>query len=325
MAVLVTGGAGFVGSHLVDRLCRSGKDVIVMDDLSSGRIANLEWAIREGGATFVYWNVAAPASQTIAELQKAIRQPLEAIYHLASPASPEAYGAHPWETLSVNGLGTMALIDVALQQNALLLFTSTSEVYGDPLVNPQPETYFGNVNPIGPRACYDEGKRFAEAAISVAVAKRGLNARIVRLFNCYGPRMQADDGRLIPALISAALNDKAFPIHGDGQQTRSITYIDDVVRGILHIAQSSMHRLSPVNLGNDEELRVLDIAERVAKACGVQLTAEHLPARPEDPMRRRPDLTRARSYGWAPSISVDEGIARTVAWFTDAARIYSAA
>jgi len=296
-----------------------------MDDLSSGRLANLEWAIREGGATFVYWDVSAPASETIAEVRKATQRPLEAIYHLASPASPEAYGAHPWETLSVNAVGTMSLIELALQDRALLLFTSTSEVYGDPLVNPQPETYFGNVNPIGPRACYDEGKRFGEAAMSVAIAKRGLNGRIVRLFNCYGPRMDARDGRLIPALIGAALNKQPLPIHGNGLQTRSLTYIDDVVGGILHVARCEFPRATPVNLGNDEELSVIEIAKRVANVCGVEFVAEHLPPRPEDPSRRRPDLTRAHAVGWAPTTSVDEGIAKTVSWFVDAARIYSAA
>ncbi len=296
-----------------------------MDDLSSGCIGNLEWAIERGGATLVYCDVASPAERIKAELLHASGEPLEAIYHLASPASPEAYGARPWETLAVNALGTMALVEVALEQGALLVYTSTSEVYGDPLVNPQPETYFGNVNPVGPRACYDEGKRFGEAAISVAVASRNLNARVVRLFNCYGPRMKADDGRLIPALITAAMERKPLPIHGTGKQTRSLTYVDDVVEGILHVAQCAMPKLTPVNLGNDEELSVNEIASRVARTLGVPFEVEQLPPRPEDPSRRRPDLARARQYGWAPSTSVDEGIAKTVAWFVRQTAIYSAA
>lgn len=322
MAVIITGGAGFVGSHLVDRLCREGKRVIVLDDLSSGRLSNLEWAITSGGATFVYADVAVDTATLQRDIAAASSERIEAIYHLASPASPEAYGRHPFETLRVNALGTMSLIDIALEHGASLLYASTSEVYGDPLVHPQPETYFGNVNPIGPRACYDVGKRFGEAAISVGVASRGLDAKIVRLFNCYGPRMQQDDGRLIPALISAAFNKAPMPIHGDGKQTRSLTYVDDIVDGILHVARTSMPQWGPVNLGNDEELSVNDIAQCVAWVSGVPFSVEHLPARPEDPRKRRPDLTRARALGWSPTTSVEAGIRKTVeavagAWETE--------
>lgn len=325
MAVLVTGGAGFVGSHLVDRLCALGKRVIVMDNLSSGRIGNLEWAIREGGAIFAYFDVSSPCATVLGDLLKSTGEPLEAIYHLASPASPDAYGAHPWETLSVNAVGTMSLIELALEHKATLVFTSTSEVYGDPLVNPQPETYFGNVNPIGPRACYDEGKRFAEAAISVAVSRRGLDARVVRLFNCYGPRMQMNDGRLVPALIDAAIRRAPLPVHGNGEQTRSLTYVDDVVSGILHVQQCAMPELTPINLGNDEELSVIEVAKKVAAICGVPFSCEYLPARSEDPQRRRPDLQRAALYGWRPTTSVDDGLSKTVAWCLKEAALYSAA
>jgi nucleoside-diphosphate-sugar epimerase len=325
MAVLVTGGAGFVGSHLVDRLCAMGKKVVVMDDLSTGRIANLEWAVSHGGATFVYGDAARSVEALRADICAATDEGLEAIYHLASPASPKAYGARPWETLGVNGLGTMSLIEIALEHGALFFYTSTSEVYGDPLLNPQPESYFGNVNPVGPRACYDEGKRFAEAAISVAVSRRGLNARVVRLFNCYGPRMQLGDGRLIPALIEAALKNAPMPIHGTGRQTRSLTYIDDIIGGIIHVASTPQPVFRPVNLGNDEELSVMEIAERVARACGTTMDAEHLPPRPEDPQKRRPDLTYARSLGWAPSTPVEEGVRKSVRWFVDTMRVFSAA
>lgn len=312
MAVIVTGGAGFVGSHLVDRLCREGKRVIVLDDLSTGRLSNLEWAITSGGATFVYCDVSAGTQVLARDIAAASSERIEAIYHLASPASPDAYGRHPFETLRVNSLGTMSLIEIAVEHGARLLYTSTSEVYGDPLVHPQPETYFGNVNPIGPRACYDVGKRFGEAAISVGVAGRGLDARIVRLFNCYGPRMQANDGRLIPALIGAAFNKAPMPIHGDGRQTRSLTYVDDIVGGILHVAGTPMPVWGPVNLGNDEELSVNEIAQCVASVCGVPFSVEHLAARPEDPRKRRPDLTRARALGWSPTTSVEAGIRKTV-------------
>ncbi len=315
MSVLVTGGAGFVGSHLVDRLCRARKNVIVVDNLSTGRIGNLEWAISKGGATFVHGDVSAGRTELEEKLKRATREPIEQIYHLASPASPTAYGARPWETLMVNSLGTIALIDLALAHGALLVYTSTSEVYGDPLVNPQPESYFGNVNPVGPRACYDEGKRFAETALSIMTSTRGLRSRIVRLFNCYGPRMQVGDGRLIPALFDAALNGRPFPIHGTGAQTRSITYVDDIIEGILRVAQADLRQWGPVNLGNDEELSIREIASRVAELCGVPDLVEYHAARPEDPMQRRPDLARAAGLGWRPTTSVRDGLAKTLAWF----------
>ncbi|MGZ3527027.1 MAG: NAD-dependent epimerase/dehydratase family protein [Vulcanimicrobiaceae bacterium] len=323
MAIIVTGGAGFVGSHLVDRLCKMEKNVVVFDDLSSGRIANLETALSSGRATFVYADVAKDAAALRQDVRAATSERITEIYHLASPASPEAYGAHPWETLSVNAIGTMSLIEIALEHDAMMLYTSTSEVYGDPLINPQPESYFGNVNPVGPRACYDEGKRFAEAAMSVASARRGLNGRIVRLFNCYGPRMQLDDGRLIPALIDAVMKNKPLPVQGTGQQTRSLTYIDDIVAGLIHVARMPMVQLLPVNLGNDEELSVNEIARKVASVTGAAFEVEKLPARPEDPQQRRPELSRAKSFGWQPTTSVEDGIRKTFEWFTTAALAYA--
>ena len=323
-STIVAGGAGFVGSHLVDRLCAQGKSVVVLDDLSTGQIANLERAVSSGYATFVYADAGNGAEALLAQLDAAGVRRIEAIYHLASPASPEAYGSHPWETLRVNGLGTMSLIEIALARGARFLLASTSEVYGDPHVHPQPESYFGNVNPVGPRACYDEGKRFAEAATSVAARTKGLDARIVRLFNCYGPRMQLGDGRLIPSLIDAALKGAALPVHGSGRQTRSLTYVDDIVDGILTVARSLIGAL-PVNLGNDEELSVNEIAARVAAACGVKCDIELQPARPEDPQQRRPDLARARTLGWQPATPVDAGLAKTVAWFRRAIEVYTAA
>ncbi|HEY8313071.1 MAG TPA: NAD-dependent epimerase/dehydratase family protein [Candidatus Baltobacteraceae bacterium] len=323
MAVIVTGGAGFVGSHLVDRLSATEKNVIVMDDLSSGRIANLESALSSGRATFVYADIAQGADRLRDDVRAATTERITEIYHLASPASPEAYGAHPWETLSVNAIGTMSLIEIALEQQATLLFASTSEVYGDPAINPQPETYFGNVNPIGPRACYDEGKRFGEAAMSVASSVRGLNGRIVRLFNCYGPRMQLDDGRLIPSLIDAIMKNQPLPIHGSGEQTRSLTYVDDIVEGLIHVARMPMTRLLPVNLGNDEELSVLALAQMVCSVAGVPFASAQLPARPEDPQKRRPELSRARSFGWQPTTSVEDGLRKTYEWFMATALAYA--
>jgi nucleoside-diphosphate-sugar epimerase len=209
----------------------------------------------------------------------------------------------------------MSLIELALEYGASLLYTSTSEVYGDPLVHPQPESYFGNVDPIGPRSCYDEGKRFGEAAVAAAVRTKGLSGRIVRLFNCYGPRMDAADGRLIPALIDAALGGKRLPIHGTGQQTRSMTYVSDAVELILTVAEMEHARLQPVNVGNDDERSILAIAEAVARAVGVPFDPEFLEARPDDPQRRKPDLTLARSLGWAPSTALEDGLQQTVSWF----------
>jgi nucleoside-diphosphate-sugar epimerase len=314
MAVLVTGGAGFLGSHLVDRLVRDGNDVIIADNLSTGRIANVGAALATASATLVYVDVAAPEAELRAAIEGATAEPIDAIFHLASPASPEAYDANPWETLAVNALGTMSLVELALERNALMLFASTSEVYGDPSVHPQPEAYFGNVNPVGPRACYDEGKRFGEAAMSVAIRRRGLNGRIVRLFNCYGPRMDFADGRLVPALLAAATAGEPLPIHGNGLQTRSMTYVDDVIDGLMTVATSPAAG-HPVNLGSEEEYTVLEIAQEVAAAVGSAYDVAHLPSRPEDPHRRRPDITQARRLGWSPSTPLRDGLHRTYAWY----------
>ncbi|TAM56174.1 NAD-dependent epimerase/dehydratase family protein [bacterium] len=314
MAVVVTGGAGFVGSHLVDRLAARGERVVVIDDLSTGRVGNLAAVISRAEAIFIYADLAAPEFDLAQAIAEAAPERVSEIYHLASPASPEAYGARPWETLAVNSIGTMRVIELALAQRARLLLASTSEIYGDPLVHPQPESYFGNVNSVGPRACYDEGKRFAEAAVAVAAARRGLDGRIVRVFNCYGPRMQLGDGRLVPALFAAASEGRPLPIHGDGRQTRSMTYVDDLVSGMLAVAHASQPTLQPVNLGSEEEVSVEDIARAVAGVVGVPFTPAYLPARPEDPQRRRPCLDLARALGWEPSTALREGLRATHAW-----------
>lgn len=319
MLHIVTGGAGFLGSHLVDALLQRGDDVVIIDNLTTGSLRNIADATVTGRATFVYLDVA----QSLETLKAALVKPLagrriDRIFHLASPASPDAYGQHPWETMLVNGVGTMSLVKLAVEHDARLIYSSTSEIYGDPLVHPQPETYFGNVDPIGPRACYDEGKRFGEAAISVAVNSFGLDGRIVRFFNCYGPRMNAADGRLIPALGEAEAAGRPFPIHGDGLQTRSMTYVGDAIALLLLVADAAPSQtLQPVNIGNDEENTVLEIAEAYARVVGVPFAVEHGPARVGDPKRRKPELTVARSYGWAPRVSLDEGLRLTVAWSRD--------
>ncbi|HYZ17520.1 MAG TPA: NAD-dependent epimerase/dehydratase family protein [Candidatus Acidoferrum sp.] len=322
MAVLVTGGAGFVGSHLVDRLVAEGQHVVVCDNLSTGKLANLAGPLGDGSVTFVYLDVASPLDAIRAAIKEATNEPITQIYHLASPASPEAYGAAPWETLAVNGLGTMSLIELALEQGASMLYSSTSEAYGDPQIHPQPESYFGNVNPVGPRACYDEGKRFGEAAMSVAIRERGLDGRIVRIFNCYGPRMDIGDGRLIPSLLAAARDGLPMPIHGTGRQTRSMTYVDDLVEGLLVVAASRFEGVQPVNLGSEEENSVLEIASAVAEVVGIPLVTVNLPERPEDPQRRRPVITLAESLGWSPRTPLVEGLRRTYHWLSNDALDY---
>jgi nucleoside-diphosphate-sugar epimerase len=317
MLNLVSGGAGFLGSHLVNALVDGGDHVIIVDNLSTGQVRNLEYALSSGRATFVYADVAVPHRQMAKIVADATRTKIDRIYHLASPASPEAYGADPWGTLAVNGLGTMSLIETALDHGSRFLFTSTSEIYGDPLVHPQPESYFGNVDPIGPRSCYDEGKRFGEAAVAAAVRARNLDARIVRLFNCYGPGMSEADGRLIPALIEAVQAGKPFPIHGTGKQTRSMTYVSDAVDLIRRVMDSQQATLAPVNVGNDDERSVEEIAQALARVAGVAYSAIHLSAREQDPQRRRPDITFARSFGWSPSTSLEDGLFATYRWFCE--------
>lgn len=317
MLTLVTGGAGFVGSHLVKALVDSGDRVIIVDNLSTGHVRNLEYPLSSGRATFVYADVAVPYPQMARIVADAATSTIDRIYHLASPASPEAYGTDPWGTLAVNGLGTMSLIEIALDHRARFLFASTSEIYGDPLEHPQRESYFGNVDPIGPRSCYDEGKRFGEAAVAAAVRARNLDARIVRLFNCYGPGMSEGDGRLIPALIEAIETRKPLPIHGTGEQTRSMTYVSDAVELIRRVMESKQATLAPVNVGNDDERSVEEIARTLAKVAGVAYSAEHLPAREQDPKRRRPDITRAKALGWSPSTSLEEGLFATYQQFCE--------
>ena len=316
MLHLVTGGAGFVGSHLCNRLVDGGDRIIIIDNLVTGQVRNLEHAVSSGRATFVFGDVATSPSDLATLLHDALAgKQLDRIWHLASPASPEAYGKFPWETLAVNGIATMALIDLALRHSARFLFTSTSEIYGDPLVHPQPESYWGNVDPIGPRSCYDEGKRFGEAAVATAVKVRGLDGRIVRFFNCYGPMMEQGDGRLIPALIDALQSGKPLPIQGTGKQTRSMTFIDDAIALLALVMERPQTSLQPVNIGNDDERSIEDIARVMAEVSGVKAEFAYEAGREGDPQRRKPDLTIARSYGWAPETSLEDGLRITWQWF----------
>ncbi len=318
MLHLVTGGAGFLGSHLCNSLVDSGERVVIVDNLSTGHVRNLEHAISSGRATFVFGDVATSPAEIAILLSEALEgSRIDRIWHLASPASPDAYGKHPWETLAVNGIATMSLIEFALKQRARFLFTSTSEIYGDPLVHPQPESYFGNVDPIGPRSCYDEGKRFGEAAVAAGVRARGLDARIVRFFNCYGPMMEQGDGRLIPGLIDAIRNGRPLPIQGTGKQTRSMTYVDDAIALLRLVMERPQVALQPINIGNDDERSVEQIAFALAAVAGARPEFAYEPGRPGDPQRRKPDLTLARSYGWAPSTPLEEGLRMTWQWFKE--------
>jgi nucleoside-diphosphate-sugar epimerase len=323
MAVLVTGGAGFVGSHLADRLVELGEHVVICDDLSTGRLANLSRGLNSGALTFVYLDVTSPLDTVRETIRAATRERFSQIFHLASAASPVAYGEHPWETLAANAVGTMSMIELARENDARMLFTSTSEVYGDPLVHPQPEDYFGNVNPVGPRACYDEGKRFGEAAMSVAIRARGLDGRIVRIFNCYGPRMDLADGRAVPAFLSAARENRPFPIQGSGLQTRSMTYVADLIDGLLKVMAAEIPDGRPVNLGSEDEITMADLARTVAEVTGVPFTVDVQPARPEDPQQRKPDITRARALGWRPRTTLSDGLRRTFAWVRSEALQYA--
>ncbi len=303
MRVLVTGGAGFLGSHLVDLLLRAGHHVTALDDFSSGRPRNLAH-IRSRRFRLVRGNASrAPAAR------------YERIYHLASPASPDDYGRRPIATLLTNAAGTKRVLEVARRSGARFLLASTSEIYGDPLEHPQRETYWGNVDPVGPRSSYDEGKRFAEALTMAYLHEHDVDARIVRIFNSYGPRMRVDDGRMPSAFVVAALSGEPLRVHGDGSQTRSLCYVEDTARGL--IAAMERGRAGHVyNIGRPDELTVLDFARRVRRAVASRSPIVFVPGRPQDIRRRRPDIRRAiRELRWRPRTTLDQGLRRTVAWY----------
>jgi dTDP-glucose 4,6-dehydratase len=290
--VVITGGAGFIGSHLVDRFLRDGHEVVAIDNLCTGAPANLDDAVENARLTFVRADATAGLP---------VQGHVDAVLHFASPASPVHYARLALETLAVNSTGTAHACDLAERTGARLIFASTSEIYGEPAVHPQPESYWGNVNPVGERACYDEGKRFGEALIATRVRLRALDGRIVRIFNTYGPRMAADDGRAIPNFIAQALAGRALTLYGDGSQTRSFTYIDDLVDGIARLTAHEQARGAIVNLGNPEEVTITAVAGTIAAAAGVALRVEHGPLPSDDPSRRKPDVTRARELlGWEP-------------------------
>jgi len=305
LRIVLSGAAGFIGSHLVDRLLSEDHTVIGLDNLITGALRNL--AHLKGNTRFQF-------QMCDVTLPFEINGEVEAVLHLASPASPKDYLNHPLETLEAGALGTRNMLELARRHNARFLLASTSECYGDPLIHPQPETYWGNVNPVGERSCYDESKRYAEALTMAYHRVYGLRTSIARIFNTYGPRMQLNDGRVIPAFLDQALRRAPLTIHGDGSQTRSFCYVSDLVEGLYRLMLSDEHY--PVNLGNPEEMTVRELAEFVCQLVGVELHIEQLPLPEDDPKQRRPDITKARELlGWEPLISLEEGLRRTVEYF----------
>lgn len=330
MRILITGGAGFLGSHLAESLLSQGHQVICMDNLSTGKVENIAYLLGNDSFSFIKYNVCDYVH---------VEGPLDAVMHFASPASPQDYLDMPIATLKVGGLGTHKVLGLAKAKGARFLLASTSEVYGDPLVNPQPESYWGNVSPISPRGVYDEAKRFAEAMTMAYHRYHGVDTRIVRIFNTFGPRMRPHDGRVVSNFIVQALQGKPLSVFGDGSQTRSFCYVDDLVRGIIALLfvssdktveqrtdrksfltkqngkqESSIH--DPVNLGNPRELTVLEIAKMVLKLTNSssEISYHALPA--DDPKVRRPDITRARTFlGWEPKVQLEDALVKTIQYF----------
>lgn len=303
--ILITGGAGFLGSHLCDRFLAEGYHVIAMDNLVTGNLANIEHLFGKKDFEFYHHDVS-----------KFVHVPgqLDYILHFASPASPIDYLKIPIQTLKVGALGTHNLLGLARVKKARVLIASTSEVYGDPDVHPQVEEYHGNVNPVGPRGCYDEAKRFQEAITMAYHNVHGVETRIIRIFNTYGPRMRLDDGRVLPAFLSQALKGEALTVFGDGSQTRSFCYVDDLVDGIYRLLLSDYHL--PVNIGNPAEITIREFGEEIARLTGVEFRPTFHPLPENDPMKRRPDITKAREIlGWEPKVDRAEGLRRTLEYF----------
>jgi len=302
---VVTGGAGFLGSHLCERLLDRGWSVLSLDNLSTGTAANLAHLVDRPGFSTELVDVSSPFT---------VAGPVDAVLHFASPASPLDYLQLPIETLRVGSEGTRHALDLAHDKGARFMLASTSETYGDPQVHPQPETYWGHVNPVGPRGVYDEAKRFAEAVTMAYRRTYGTDTAIARIFNTYGPRMRPLDGRAIPTFITQALRGEPITVAGDGEQTRSVCYVDDEVEGLLRLLASG--HPGPMNIGNPGELSVLELAERVIRLTGSSSQIVFVPRPEDDPTVRQPDIGLAvRELGWTPEIDVEKGLARTIEWF----------
>lgn len=313
MRILVTGGAGFLGSHLCDRLIQDGHEVLCLDNFFTGRRENVNHLLDEHRFELVRHDVTEP-----------ILLEVDQIYNLACPASPVHYQYNPVKTVKTNVMGTINMLGLAKRVHARILQASTSEVYGDPEVHPQAETYWGNVNPIGFRSCYDEGKRLAETLMMDYHRQNQVDTRIARIFNTYGPRMLEDDGRVISNFVVQALRGEALTVYGDGTQTRSFCYVDDLIDGLVRLmnteetSPASINVHEPVNLGNADEFTMSELATEVARAVGVEVEVRYCPLPADDPRQRRPDLSTASALlGWAPDIQLSEGLRRTVAYFRE--------
>jgi dTDP-glucose 4,6-dehydratase len=303
--VVVTGGAGFLGSYLCEALVARGQTVVCVDDLSSGRLKNLEGLEHDRSFELVIGDVSESLD---------VEGPVDAVFHLASAASPPDYLARPLQTLAAGSEGTRRALELAVAKDARFVLASTSEIYGDPHVHPQTETYWGNVNPVGPRSVYDEAKRFAEALTIAWRSTHGADVGIARIFNTYGPRLRPGDGRVVSNFTVQALEGRPLTVYGDGRQTRSLCYVDDEVAGLLALLDSGM--VGPVNIGNPHEVTILDLAERIIALTGSNSGTEHRPLPVGDPTRRCPDISLARrELGWAPLIDLDEGLRRTIKAF----------
>jgi dTDP-glucose 4,6-dehydratase len=305
LRIVVAGAAGFIGSHLCDRLLQEGHEVVGLDNFITGSPANIAHLKANPRFSFREQDVTARFD---------VEGDVGAVMNLASPASPVDYMVHPIETLEVGSIGTQNLLELARRKNARSLLTSTSECYGDPLEHPQVETYWGNVNPVGPRSCYDESKRFAEAITMAYHRKYGIATRIARIFNTYGPRMQLDDGRVVPAFVDQALRGEPLTVFGSGSQTRSFCYVSDLVDGLFRLLWSD--EPYPVNLGNPLEMTILEFAERIRQASGSDAPIVFKPLPQDDPRRRKPDISKARRVlGWEPKVALEDGLRETIAYF----------
>jgi len=303
--ILITGAAGFLGSHLAERFLERGAHVIGIDNFITGRVENIDHLFKNPSFRFIQ-----------ADVTNFIHVPgkLDGVLHFASPASPIDYATYPIPTLKVGALGTHKALGLAKDKGAKFMLASTSECYGDPLVNPQPETYWGNVNPIGPRGVYDEAKRFAEALTMAYHRYHKMQVRIVRIFNTYGPRMRKKDGRAVPNFITQALKNRPLTVYGKGRQTRSLCFVSDLIDGILRLFDSDLN--TPVNIGNPREMSILQIARAIKKQTGSRSRIVHKPLPADDPRVRRPDIRIARTkLGWTPKVPLEEGLARTIDYF----------
>lgn len=313
MKILVAGGAGFIGSHLCEILIGQKNEVFCWDNLITGSESNLINLKKESRFHFEKKDVREPL---------VFASSLDRIYHLASPASPKSYQEYALQTIGVNTVGTESLLKLALEKKAKMLFASTSEVYGDPKEHPQAETYFGNVNSIGPRACYDESKRLGETYVSLYMRRFKVDARIIRIFNTYGPRLQEDDGRVVSNFIKQAIRNESLTVYGDGSQTRSFCYVEDLVLGIMSAMEKEDTCGQVINLGNPDEHTMLDLAKLVQRLTASETKIEYKPLPQDDPTRRKPNITKARTLlSWEPRITIEQGLEKTIAWFRENVQI----